>query len=76
MLFLVSNPRVVSLDVAAEILLGEDQAADQDKNKFKSEFRNKSTQYQIFKMSTGKIAAVLFSSPCLPVVAKFSGVVV
>lgn len=40
MLFLVSNPRVVSLDVAAEILIGEDQVADQDKNKFKSEFRN------------------------------------
>ncbi len=37
MLFLVSNPRVVSLDVAAKILIGEDQGADQDKNKFKSE---------------------------------------
>uniref|UniRef100_A0A3B4X4T1 Transcription factor E2F8 n=1 Tax=Seriola lalandi dorsalis TaxID=1841481 RepID=A0A3B4X4T1_SERLL len=35
MLFLVSNPRVVSLDVAAKILIGEDQGADQDKNKFK-----------------------------------------
>lgn len=39
MLFLVSNPRVVSLDVAAKILIGEDQGADQDKNKFKSESR-------------------------------------
>lgn len=39
MLFLVSNPRVVSLDVAAKILIGEDQGADQDKNKFKSECR-------------------------------------
>lgn len=39
MLFLVSNPRVVSLDVAAKILIGEDQAADQDKNKFKSKYR-------------------------------------
>lgn len=39
MLFLVSNPRVVSLDVAAKILIGEDQVADQDKNKFKSEYR-------------------------------------
>lgn len=39
MLFLVSNPRVVSLDVAAKILIGEDQGADQDKNKFKSEWR-------------------------------------
>lgn len=38
MLFLVSNPRVVSLDVAAKILIGEDQVADQDKNKFKSEY--------------------------------------
>lgn len=37
MLFLVSNPRVVSLDVAAKILIGEDQGADQDKSKFKSE---------------------------------------
>lgn len=39
MLFLVSSPRVVSLDVAAKILIGEDQGADQDKNKFKSEYR-------------------------------------
>lgn len=39
MLFLVSNPRVVSLDVAAKILIGEDQVVDQDKNKFKSEYR-------------------------------------
>lgn len=37
MLFLVSSPRVVSLDVAAKILIGEDQGACQDKNKFKSE---------------------------------------
>lgn len=39
MLFLVSNPRVVSLDVAAKILIGEDHDAEQDKNKFKSESR-------------------------------------
>lgn len=39
MLFLVSNPRVVSLDVAAKILIGEDHGAEQDKNKFKSESR-------------------------------------
>ncbi|XP_061593829.1 transcription factor E2F8 [Cololabis saira] len=39
MLFLVSNPRVVSLDVAAKILIGEDQATDQDKNKFKTKVR-------------------------------------
>ncbi|KAM6942574.1 transcription factor E2F8 [Xenentodon cancila] len=39
MLFLVSNPRVVSLDVAAKILIGEDHVADQDKNKFKTKVR-------------------------------------
>ncbi|XP_061670903.1 transcription factor E2F8 [Syngnathoides biaculeatus] len=37
MLFLVSNPPVVSLDVAAKILIGEDQ--DQDKSKFKTKVR-------------------------------------
>lgn len=37
MLFLVSTPRVVSLEVAARILIGEDQVVDQDKSKFKSE---------------------------------------
>ena len=37
MLFLVSQPRVVSLEVAGRILIGEDQVADQDKSKFKSE---------------------------------------
>ncbi|XP_060916039.1 transcription factor E2F8 isoform X1 [Labrus mixtus] len=39
MLFLVCNPRVVSLEVAAKILIGEDQGADQDKNKFKTKVR-------------------------------------
>ncbi|KAM9825795.1 transcription factor E2F8 [Syngnathus typhle] len=39
MLFLVSNPPVVSLDVAAKILIGEDPKADQDKNKFKTKVR-------------------------------------
>uniref|UniRef100_A0A3Q4AX15 Transcription factor E2F8 n=1 Tax=Mola mola TaxID=94237 RepID=A0A3Q4AX15_MOLML len=39
MLFLVSSPRVVSLDVAAKILIGEDQGADRDKNKFKTKVR-------------------------------------
>ncbi|KAM4602365.1 transcription factor E2F8 [Polymixia lowei] len=39
MLFLVSSPRVVSLEVAAKILIGEDQAADQDKSKFKTKVR-------------------------------------
>ncbi|KAM9764613.1 LOW QUALITY PROTEIN: transcription factor E2F8 [Menidia menidia] len=39
MLFLVSNPRVVSLDVAAKILIGEDHVADQDKSKFKTKVR-------------------------------------
>lgn len=45
MLFLVSNPRVVSLDVAAKILIGEEQGADQDKNKFKSESTGCSVLY-------------------------------
>lgn len=40
MLFLVSSPRVVSLEIAAKILIGEDQVVDQDKSKFKSELRN------------------------------------
>ncbi|XP_056135000.1 transcription factor E2F8 [Lampris incognitus] len=39
MLFLVSSPRVVSLEVAAKILIGEDQVADQDKSKFKTKVR-------------------------------------
>uniref|UniRef100_A0A1A8L9K6 Transcription factor E2F8 n=2 Tax=Nothobranchius TaxID=28779 RepID=A0A1A8L9K6_9TELE len=39
MLFLVSNPRVVSLDIAAKILIGEDHVTDQDKSKFKTKVR-------------------------------------
>ncbi|KAJ3593767.1 hypothetical protein NHX12_006101 [Muraenolepis orangiensis] len=39
MLFLVSHTHVVSLEVAAKILIGEDPAADQDKNKFKTKVR-------------------------------------
>ncbi|XP_010899468.2 transcription factor E2F8 [Esox lucius] len=39
MLFLVSTPRLVSLDVAARILIGEDQVGDQDKSKFKTKVR-------------------------------------
>lgn len=39
MLFLVSKPRIVSLEVAARILIGEDQVADQDKSKFKTKVR-------------------------------------
>ncbi|CAL8351621.1 unnamed protein product [Merluccius merluccius] len=39
MLFLVSDTHVVSLEVAAKILIGEDPAADQDKNKFKTKVR-------------------------------------
>ncbi|XP_037401063.1 transcription factor E2F8 isoform X1 [Pygocentrus nattereri] len=39
MLFLVSCPRVVSLEVAAKILIGEDQVVDQDKSKFKTKIR-------------------------------------
>lgn len=39
MLFLVSRPRVVSLDIAAQILIGEDQGETLDKNKFKTKVR-------------------------------------
>lgn len=50
MLFLVSNPPVVSLDVAAKILIGEDPSADQDKNKFKSECHVIVPQLTAFEM--------------------------
>ncbi|CAL1604644.1 unnamed protein product [Knipowitschia caucasica] len=39
MLFLVACPRVVSLDIAAQILIGEDHGEAQDKNKFKTKVR-------------------------------------
>uniref|UniRef100_A0A8D0BA68 Transcription factor E2F8 n=1 Tax=Salvator merianae TaxID=96440 RepID=A0A8D0BA68_SALMN len=39
MLFLVSTPQVVSLDVAAKILIDEDQADFLDKSKFKTKIR-------------------------------------
>ncbi|KAJ8413029.1 hypothetical protein AAFF_G00106110 [Aldrovandia affinis] len=39
MLFLVSSPRVVSLEVAAKILIGEDQVVDLDKSKYKTKIR-------------------------------------
>lgn len=39
MLFLVARPRVVSLDIAAQILIGEDQGEALDKNKFKTKVR-------------------------------------
>ncbi|XP_073434428.1 transcription factor E2F8 [Dendrobates tinctorius] len=39
MLFLVSTPQIVSLDVAAKILIGEDQLEDLDKSKFKTKIR-------------------------------------
>uniref|UniRef100_H3B8S1 Transcription factor E2F8 n=1 Tax=Latimeria chalumnae TaxID=7897 RepID=H3B8S1_LATCH len=39
MLFLVSKPHVVSLEVAAKILIGEDQVVDLDKSKFKTKIR-------------------------------------
>ncbi|NXU19752.1 E2F8 factor, partial [Pardalotus punctatus] len=39
MLFLVSTPRIVSLEVAAKILIGEDQLEDLDKSKFKTKIR-------------------------------------
>ncbi|XP_075423295.1 transcription factor E2F8 isoform X2 [Ascaphus truei] len=39
MLFLVSTPQIVSLEVAAKILIGEDQIEDLDKSKFKTKIR-------------------------------------
>ncbi|NXX15081.1 E2F8 factor, partial [Podargus strigoides] len=39
MLFLVSTPQVVNLEVAAKILIGEDQVEDLDKSKFKTKTR-------------------------------------
>ncbi|KAL4641999.1 transcription factor E2F8 [Arapaima gigas] len=39
MLFLVSTPRIVSLEVAAKILIGEDHITDLDKSKFKTKIR-------------------------------------
>ncbi|XP_075044543.1 transcription factor E2F8 isoform X2 [Mixophyes fleayi] len=39
MLFLVSRPQIVSLDIAAKILIGEDQLDDLDKSKFKTKIR-------------------------------------
>ncbi|XP_055670478.1 transcription factor E2F8 isoform X2 [Falco peregrinus] len=39
MLFLVSTPKIVSLEVAAKILIGEDQLEDLDKSKFKTKIR-------------------------------------
>ncbi|XP_075694235.1 transcription factor E2F8 [Rhinoderma darwinii] len=39
MLFLVSRPQIVSLDIAARILIGEDQLEDLDKSKFKTKIR-------------------------------------
>ncbi|XP_033265198.2 transcription factor E2F8 isoform X3 [Orcinus orca] len=39
MLFLVSTPQIVSLEVAAKILIGEDHVEDLDKSKFKTKIR-------------------------------------
>ncbi|NXC48699.1 E2F8 factor, partial [Penelope pileata] len=39
MLFLVSTPQIVSLEVAAKILIGEDQLEDLDKSRFKTKIR-------------------------------------
>ncbi|XP_030056582.1 transcription factor E2F8 isoform X2 [Microcaecilia unicolor] len=39
MLFLVSKPQIVSLEVAAKILIGEDNIEDLDKSKFKTKIR-------------------------------------
>ncbi|KAM6158522.1 transcription factor E2F8 [Rhynchocyon petersi] len=39
MLFLVSSPQIVSLEIAAKILIGEDHVEDSDKSKFKTKIR-------------------------------------
>ncbi|XP_039721494.1 transcription factor E2F8 isoform X1 [Pteropus medius] len=39
MLFLVSSPQIVSLEIAAKILIGEDHVEDLDKSKFKTKIR-------------------------------------
>ncbi|XP_037006474.2 transcription factor E2F8 [Artibeus jamaicensis] len=39
MLFLVSTPQIVSLEIAAKILIGEDHVEDLDKSKFKTKIR-------------------------------------
>lgn len=40
MLFLVSSPQIVSLEIAAKILIGEDQVEDLNKSKFKSKYHD------------------------------------
>lgn len=40
MLFLVSTPQIVSLEIAAKILIGEDHVEDLDKSKYKSKCHN------------------------------------
>lgn len=40
MLFLVSTPQIVSLEIAAKILIGEDHVEDLDKSKFKSKWHD------------------------------------
>lgn len=45
MLFLVSTPRVVSLEVAAKILIGEDPVEDINKCKFKSEYYHRQLSF-------------------------------
>lgn len=39
MLFLVSTPQIVSLEIAAKILIGEDHVEDLDKSKYKTKIR-------------------------------------
>lgn len=41
MLFLVSTPQIVSLEIAAKILIGEDHVEDLDRSKFKSKCRER-----------------------------------
>lgn len=49
MLFLVSTPQIVSLEVAAKILIGEDQLEDLDKSKFKSKYNSKCKLNELFQ---------------------------
>lgn len=45
MLFLVSTPQVVNLEVAAKILISEDHTEYLDKSKFKSKYAEKQDPY-------------------------------
>lgn len=48
MLFLVSSPQIVSLEIAAKILIGEDHVEDLDKSKFKSKCQDRRGLLDLF----------------------------